>query len=425
MKRKPSAQARALDGFGTRHTQGATVSSAVESVQLGGPESLWVVSDFPSFDYSMKDVLRAGEALAGVVPWNNDEEATRALHVFRVAHNWRDSHAYPMRKVRYELAAQLKAQGVRTSPVARLKRMPSIRRKLANIPGDLNQMNDLAGCRAILSSMSDVRAFIERMRQNSTHNLFREYPYIDQAKPDGYRSHHMVFKFCGRGNEEVYNGRRIEVQIRTQLQHSWATTVEAVGLFRREDMKAGKGNADWLRLFTLMSAEFAQEESSAADLPDVHGKRIDEIVELESKLDAVDVLQRLNQAFSYSESYVFNPLEKPDYFQIEYDRDAKKVSIRPYFGSIYATQSYEAAEMKNAESGSGEKKIVLVEVDEIENLRRAYPNYFGDVQSFKSRLQNLSHQDMPDYSIPPQQTALQRAREKPDYSWLHKFRRWK
>ena len=46
----------------------------------------------------------------------------------------------------------------------------------------------------------------------------------------------------------------------------------------------------------------------------------------------------------------------------------------------------DAAELKNAESGSGETKIVLVEVDEIENLRAAYPNYFGDVQIFKSKL---------------------------------------
>jgi hypothetical protein len=59
----------------------------------------------------------------------------------------------------------------------------------------------------------------------------------------------MVYKFRGSGEEAVYNGRRVEVQVRTQLQHSWATAVEAVGLFRREDLKAGRGDLDWLRLF--------------------------------------------------------------------------------------------------------------------------------------------------------------------------------
>jgi hypothetical protein len=94
------------------------------------------VPEFPRFEYSMKDVLRAGEALAGDVPWNNDSEAEAARHVFSVANNWRDSHAYPMRKMRYELAGQLRKQKFKASPpVARLKRMPSIRRKLKTIPG--------------------------------------------------------------------------------------------------------------------------------------------------------------------------------------------------------------------------------------------------------------------------------------------------
>src|SRR5664280_2654775 len=106
----------------------------------------------------MKEVLRAGEALAGAVPWYNRTEADAARQVFRIAHNWRDSHAYAMRRVRYELAAQLRRQrlGVAGNTGARLKRMPSIRRKLAAIPGNLNQMNDLAGCRVILPSIEDV-----------------------------------------------------------------------------------------------------------------------------------------------------------------------------------------------------------------------------------------------------------------------------
>ena len=46
-------------------------------------------------------------------------------------------------------------------------------------------MHDLAGCRAILPSMEDVTRFIESMRANSAHELFREYPYILEAKAGG------------------------------------------------------------------------------------------------------------------------------------------------------------------------------------------------------------------------------------------------
>jgi ppGpp synthetase/RelA/SpoT-type nucleotidyltranferase len=375
----------------------------------------------------MNEVLRAGEALAGAIPWTDEEKAESARQIFRIAHNWRDSHAYPMRKVRYELSAQIRRQKANAnSPVARLKRMPSIRRKLRTIPGNLNQMNDLAGCRAILPQMEDVQHFIKGMRENTAHEIFREYPYIFQPKPDGYRSHHMVLKFRGKSEEEVYDGRRVEVQIRTELQHSWATAVEAVGLFRREDLKAGQGNSDWLRLFKLMSAEFALDEGCAVIDVEDHILRIKEIMDLERKLDAVDTLEKLSQAFSYSENYVFDPNSKPDYFRIEYDRAAGEVRIRPYFGPINATKSYDHAEVKNDESGSRETKIVLVEVDEIENLRAAYPNYFGDVQKFKSKLRNVAkHEDMPNYVVPPQQRAPTKPKQKPDLSWLTGYRRWK
>ena len=382
------------------------------------------MSDFPRFKFSMKEVLRAGEALAGSVPWNNREEAEEAVRVFQIAHNWRDSHAYPMRVVRYELQAQLRKQKLPVAGAtgARLKRMPSIRRKLATIPGNLNQMNDLAGCRVILPTMPDVEIFLQGFAIATASEVFRQYPYIQHMKQDGYRSHHMVLKFNGVGDASVYLGRRVEVQIRTELQHSWATAVEAVGLYRREDLKAGKGSPDWLRLFRLMSEEFAVEE--ACETPS--NERLQEITDLEKKLDAVETLERLSQAFAYSESVLFDPRDKPDYFQIEYDRTAGKVHVRPFFGPIDATMSYDAAELRNAESGTGEKKIVLVEVDEIENLRSAYPNYFGDVQNFKTRLRSAagSSEEL-DRSVPVQERVPQKKERVYDLSWLRGYKKWK
>jgi hypothetical protein len=380
------------------------------------------VADFPQFKFSKKDVLRAGEALAGNIPWNNEQEAQSAREIFQIAHNWRDSHAYPMRRMRYELAGQIrKLSGKATLPVARLKRMPSIRRKLVKHPGNLNQIQDLAGCRAIMPTVAEANSLIEAMRANSAHEVFREYPYMSEPKPDGYRCHHMVFKFRGTGDEAVFDGRRIEIQIRSELQHSWATAVEAVGLFRREDLKAGQGNPDWLRLFVIMSEVFAVEEN----LKPADDLNVAEIVELEKKLDAVDVLERLSQAFSFTENYVFNANDKPDYFLIEYDRAAERVSIRPFFGPIYASMSYDSAEVDNAKAGSRDKKTVLVEVDGIENLKSAYPNYFGDVHKFKDRLRDITKHRTLDYSVPPQERVPIPRREKPDLSWLSGYRRWK
>lgn len=379
---------------------------------------------FPRFQYSNKDVQRAGEALAGDLYWT-DETAEHIRRVFSVANNYRDSHALPMRKVRFELSGLLQRERIKGVTVARLKRMPSIRRKLRKIKSNLNQIQDLAGVRSIAPSMADVDRLIQSVRTNTGHEVFREYPYITQPKPDGYRCHHMVLKFRGVDEDEAYNDRRIEIQIRTRLQHAWATAVESVGLFRREDLKAGVGNADWLQLFRLMSLEFQLSEGCAE--PDAgRADRLSEIASLNRSLRAAALLEDLRQAVRTTERYKFDPKNKPDYFLIRYDRTYNTVSVRAQYGAIDAVRLYDLAENIDSRSSTGNGfTTVLVEVDEVENLRSAYPNYFGDVDLFKSKLQELVGADGPDFTLDPQPRAPVQPRPKPDYSWLHSYRRWK
>jgi hypothetical protein len=88
------------------------------------------VPEIPRLEYTMGDVRRAGQALATDLIWT-DETAETIRQVFIIANNWRDSHAYPMRKIRNELSRQIRTLNkiVGRFTVARLKRMPSIRRK--------------------------------------------------------------------------------------------------------------------------------------------------------------------------------------------------------------------------------------------------------------------------------------------------------
>jgi hypothetical protein len=46
------------------------------------------VADFPIFDYSMRDVKRAGEIIAGAHPLSEE-----ILEAFKVANNWREGLA--------------------------------------------------------------------------------------------------------------------------------------------------------------------------------------------------------------------------------------------------------------------------------------------------------------------------------------------
>ena len=286
------------DGAGVVATPAAT-AEAWEPGLVGVFDGFFVEYDmarYPILAYPKKEVVRVGDTLRRRIP---EDRPAEALHAFRVAYDWRNSHAYPMRKIRRELGGRVRKLHIEGIAAARMKRMSSIRKKLKKLPFNLTQIQDLGGCRAILPSIDNVRALIAAYRAGaSIHMLRNETDYIERPKPDGYRSFHFVLSFQGQDEELIYDGRRIEVQIRTELQHSWATAVEAVGLFRDEDLKAGEGDSDWLRLFALMGSEFAEIEKSplVAGTP-AFALRRQELRYLNHKLKAVDTLENLSQAF--------------------------------------------------------------------------------------------------------------------------------
>jgi hypothetical protein len=58
----------------------------------------------------------------------------------------------------------------------------------------------------------------------------------------------------------TYNGLRIEMQLRSRLQHAWATAVETVGTFLRQALKSSQGEGAWLKFFALMGSALARRE---------------------------------------------------------------------------------------------------------------------------------------------------------------------
>jgi hypothetical protein len=385
----------------------------------------FTMGDFPVFEYSNRDVRRVGDLIAGDLPWT-EETAPQIREAFRIANSWRDAHAYPMRSLRYSVIGFMRHNGIEGITVARLKRMQAIRRKLRRIQLNLNQLQDLAGCRAILGTISEVHVLVDALRKGSKHELRAENDYILQPKEDGYRSHHLMFKYRGKGPTEIYNDRRIEVQIRTRLQHSWATAVEAVGLFRGEDLKAHVGSEQWLRLFKLMSAEFCLVEG-CPEPPDTFDQagRIAEIRRLDKELGAIEALEKLSHAARWTDIAV-SPSTRPTYYLIKFDNNTKQVEVSPIFAPRSALESYDKAELGGNLSGVHSKNIVLVEADKLENLKAAYPNYFGDTQLFKTQLKKIvTGTRLEEYIVRPQDTVVPRPRENPDLSWLRKRLRWK
>jgi hypothetical protein len=121
-----------------------------------------------------------------------------------------------------------------------------------------------------------------------------------------------------------------------------------------ENMKAGEGSPEWLRLFALMSAEFAVAEKcpEPPGLPE-RSARVREIRDLEKQLEAVSTLEHITHVVKYTEH--LDPRSTPEYYQIIYDRKKRIVNVEPYFNAIAGARAYEKTEVDAEQSQSGRR----------------------------------------------------------------------
>lgn len=323
-------------------------------------------------------MLAAGAVLSDTIAPDEYEGAASA---FATAHAWRAAHLTPMHSMRLSIYGVARAVTGEALVAGRIKRMSSIRKKLRRTSISLWEIQDIAGVRAIVPGMQDVDAITARLMSGELkHRLARTDDRIATPKASGYRSRHHLMRFRGEGELAALNRRSVELQLRTVLQHSWATALEAVGLMRGEDLKAGYGSEEWLRLFRLMAAQFADDEN----LPGVPGEptdrteRLKQIRLLDGYLDALAILDGYKHAIRRVET---RGPSAGGRFVVAFDRNAQTVHVYPSTSVAAFLGGARSNDPNGVES-------VVVEVDRVDSLAAAYPNYFADVTVFATRLRS-------------------------------------
>ncbi len=236
---------------------------------------------------------------------------------------------------------------------------------------------------AILGSVADVRKLVEMYKRSDIkHKLVHEDDYIANPKESGYRSHHLIYRYYSDRSEN-YNDLKVEIQIRTSLQHAWATAVETVGTFIRQALKSSQGEAEWLRFFSLMAAHMALRENTAPvpNTPAQIEALRDEIQSLKGRLDVEGHLLAYTRALADPE--IVGVYKDSHYFLLELNPNTKQMKVTGYASDDLARASRDYLNVEKAAiEGKSGLDAVLVSVESVKALKQAYPNYFLDTHNF-------------------------------------------
>jgi len=333
--------------------------------------------------YSRSQVDRAGRTL--VDPAATPEGVEQALQIIN---NWRTSHGFPLNTFTVGLRDRASKIDPNALTAQRIKRLASIRSKLIRFKGlRLSQLQDFGGCRAVVQSMENVGELVSRyQRGNLKHKLVRKDDYIATPQPSGYRGVHLIYRYYS-DKKATYNDMQIEVQLRTQQQHAWATAVETVGTFTRQALKSSQGEQDWLRFFALMGSAMAYDEDTPG-VPETPGNAADLIAELGEYAARLDVANKL-RAYGAALQRLGESELNAHYFLLVLEPSTSTITV----AGFARTQLEEAQErylaVERTALQNEERLAVLVSVDSVTSLQRAYPNYFLDTQVFVDTLHRV------------------------------------
>jgi len=334
--------------------------------------------------YSRNQINKAGNVIITSKDKNLVDEAIDTIN------DWRTNHLIPLNDLTYRIKALLNGYIINPFLVSqRLKRLTSIQYKLDLNPSmGLGGMQDIGGLRIVLNNVPDLEAFFLILKKNAIKGFTLEKinNYVNEPKSSGYRSIHLIYKYDS--NNDIYNGLRIELQIRTKLQHNWATAIETAGLYTKTSLKSSQGDNNWLTFFRIVSSLFSIKEKLPI-LKDYEHIEMKELMKMCHILNQEKNFCNILKALRVTVKCIGEELLNYEYYIINIDFQQRSVAINPYKkkDKIDASEAYSNME-KHLEDNKN--AVVFVSVESIKDLKSAYPSYFFDTSEFIEALEKIS-----------------------------------
>jgi hypothetical protein len=322
--------------------------------------------------YTKSRIQAAGKR---IVKGNATIEDTLVLENFRAA------HAYIINT--FQMNARRHASSVTHTVGQRLKRRNTIIDKLRREPSmPLHSMQDIAGCRIICGSQTDLYKVCTSLRNARFHHVrlndAERYDYILHPKPTGYRGVHDVYEYrVQKEPSSNWNGLRIELQFRTRIQHAWATAVEVADLITSSRIKFNDAQSNYLEYFQLSSEVLARAHENQNSCCSEYSN--EELVwrfkNLEDSLGLLKALDTLRGARNRRITFRRNTLL---IFRFNVEDEQEKLEVKTFETVSRAIEEYDRLEKTMGDSAD----VVFVRGESEESIRDAFRNYFSDARDF-------------------------------------------
>ncbi|WP_165253733.1 hypothetical protein [Adlercreutzia sp. ZJ304] len=216
--------------------------------------------------------------------------------------------------------------------------------------------------------MSDVRKISEAIQATGQYYDIKD--YMLNPKSSGYRGIHLICRHDAKSFG--YENLNVEVQVRSFLQHDWATAVEIYDMISNANLKFGSGSNEQKRYFQLVS-------TIMNDAVINRNESIDELRQLDKKLN---ILASLREVMN-SMYVVYNSksdINRSDSCLITVDVGVQQINLEIF----PSDQEDDAAARYTELESSAQDGLVylLARAGSLEDLRRAYPNYYSDISVF-------------------------------------------
>lgn len=372
---------------------------------------------------SRKQANAAGEILKELRDQQNSEEYGKQISILNA---WRHQHEEPA-QIFFKKLVGIINKYPDAMATYRLKRKESILKKLYRSNGnfELGAIDDIAGCRAIVNSVSEVYEVYDEilnLKEAGEIDIKTTKDYIEHPETSGYRSLHVIVKQT-LNQEKIDRQYRIELQIRTKLQHYWSTAVEAMSEIDNVEYKdptlISKGNTrihSCLQFFKVISELFDCCENNDDELKEELANSVrtnndfKEIIEdLKAARNSVTINMQKNSTQGGEGLYLLELSRETQELTIHsYTMDCVEKAITNYNSKENSSINGEDNKIQDAEidnssvnknltvnnSGSQTADItnfnsVLIYAQNEKQLNDTYPNYLYNIEKFIEKVEEV------------------------------------